>query len=80
MNPRSVEGLTGLGNTLYTVGDYTRAGVYYGKANEIDPAAPAPMVGLASVASTSTVPTTPSRPINACWPKVRTISSWLRRP
>jgi Flp pilus assembly protein TadD len=49
-NPRSVEGLTGLGNTLYTVGDYTRAGVYYAKANEIDHAAPAPMIGLARVA------------------------------
>jgi Flp pilus assembly protein TadD len=49
-NPRSVEGLTGLGNTLYAVGDYTRAGVFYGKASEIDHAAPAPLIGLARVA------------------------------
>ena len=49
-DPRSVEGLTGLGNTLYAVGDFTRAGVYYDHASKIDPAAAAPLIGLARVA------------------------------
>lgn len=49
-NPQSVEALTGLGNTLYSVGDFTRAGVYYNKANAIDKSAPAPLIGIARVA------------------------------
>ncbi|MEZ2309386.1 tetratricopeptide repeat protein [Paraburkholderia sp. RCC_158] len=49
-NPRSVEGLTGLGNTLYAVGDYTRAGVYYDHASAVDANAPAPLIGHARVA------------------------------
>jgi Flp pilus assembly protein TadD len=49
-NPRSVEALTGLGNTLYAVGDFTRAGVYYSRAVAIDPSAPAPLIGSARVA------------------------------
>jgi Flp pilus assembly protein TadD len=49
-NPNSVEALTGLGNTLYSVGDFTRAGVYYNKANAIDKKAPAPLIGIARVA------------------------------
>ncbi|CAD6552913.1 hypothetical protein LMG28727_05443 [Paraburkholderia kirstenboschensis] len=49
-NPRSVQGLTGLGNTLYAVGDYTRAGVYYDHASEADANAPAPLIGHARVA------------------------------
>ncbi|QSN62999.1 MULTISPECIES: lipopolysaccharide assembly protein LapB [unclassified Caballeronia] len=49
-NPNSVEALTGLGNALYTVGDFTRAGVYYNKASAIDKSAPAPLIGAARVA------------------------------
>ncbi|WP_246217066.1 tetratricopeptide repeat protein [Paraburkholderia panacisoli] len=49
-DPRSVEGLTGLGNTLYAVGDFTRAAVYYDHASKSDPAAAAPLIGLARVA------------------------------
>ncbi|WP_240655706.1 tetratricopeptide repeat protein [Paraburkholderia phosphatilytica] len=49
-NPNSVEGLTGLGNTLYTVGDYTRAGVYYEHASAADPKALPPLIGSARVA------------------------------
>lgn len=49
-DPRSVPGLTGLGNTLYAVGDYTRAGVYYDKASAIDPTAGMPLIGSARVA------------------------------
>lgn len=49
-DPRSVDGLTGLGNTLYAVGDFTRAGVYYEHAAQIDQAAPAPLIGIARVA------------------------------
>ncbi|GAB5095167.1 tetratricopeptide repeat protein [Caballeronia sp. LP006] len=49
-NPRSVEAMTGLGNTLYSVGDFTRAGVYYSKAAAIDGNAPAPLIGMARVA------------------------------
>jgi Flp pilus assembly protein TadD len=49
-DPRSVPALTGLGNTLYAVGDFTRAGVYYKRANKIEPAAVAPLIGIARVA------------------------------
>lgn len=49
-DPRSVAGLTGLGNTLYAVGDFTRAGVYYQRATQIDPANTAPLIGIARVA------------------------------
>jgi Flp pilus assembly protein TadD len=46
----SVPGLTGLGNTLYAVGDFTRAGVYFEKASRIEPANAAPLIGMARVA------------------------------
>jgi len=49
-DPKSVPGLTGLGDTLYAVGDYTRAGVYYQRASSFDPAAEAPLIGIARVA------------------------------
>ena len=49
-DPHSVAGLTGLGNTLYTVGDFTRAGVYYDRASKADANATAPLIGLARVA------------------------------
>jgi Flp pilus assembly protein TadD len=49
-DPTSVPGLTGLGDTLYAVGDFTRAGVYYQKASSFDPAAVAPLIGIARVA------------------------------
>lgn len=49
-NPRSVAGLTGLGSTLYAVGDFTRAGVYYDRASKIDPTAVGPKIGVARVA------------------------------
>jgi Flp pilus assembly protein TadD len=49
-DPKSVAGLTGLGNTLYTVGDFTRAGVYYERASQIEPTAVSPMIGIARVA------------------------------
>jgi Flp pilus assembly protein TadD len=49
-DPTSVPGLTGLGDTLYAVGDFTRAGVYYQKASGFDPAAVAPLIGIARVA------------------------------
>jgi Flp pilus assembly protein TadD len=49
-DPHSVAGLTGLGNTLYAVGDFTRAGVYYNRASQIDANALAPLMGLARVA------------------------------
>jgi Flp pilus assembly protein TadD len=49
-NPRSVAGLTGLGDTLYAVGDFTRAVVYYQKAHAIDHSAVAPMIGIARTA------------------------------
>jgi Flp pilus assembly protein TadD len=49
-DPKSVAGLTGLGNTLYTVGDFTRAGVYYDRASQTEPTAIAPMIGIARVA------------------------------
>ncbi len=49
-NPGSVPGLTGLGNTLYAVGDFTRAGVYYDRASKIDPTAVGPKIGVARVA------------------------------
>jgi Flp pilus assembly protein TadD len=49
-NPNSVAGTTGLGNTLYAVGDFTRAGVYYDRAIKVDAAAVPPMIGSARVA------------------------------
>lgn len=49
-DPRSVAGLTGLGNTLYAVGDFTRAGVYYQRASAIDAANTGPLIGIARVA------------------------------
>jgi Flp pilus assembly protein TadD len=49
-DPKSVPGLTGLGNTLYAVGDYTRADVYYQRASKEDPSANAPLIGAARVA------------------------------
>jgi Flp pilus assembly protein TadD len=49
-DPKSVPGLTGLGNTLYAVGDYTRANVYYQRASQSDPNATAPLIGSARVA------------------------------
>lgn len=49
-NPDSVEALTGLGNTLYAVGDDTRAGVYYAKASKLDAQSLAPLIGLGRVA------------------------------
>jgi Flp pilus assembly protein TadD len=49
-DPTSVPGLTGLGDTLYAVGDFTRAGVYYQKASSFDPAAVGPRIGIARVA------------------------------
>jgi Flp pilus assembly protein TadD len=49
-NPNSVPGLAGLGDTLYAVGDFTRAGVYYSRTNKIDPNAEPPLIGLGRVA------------------------------
>jgi len=49
-DPKSVPGLTGLGDTLYAVGDFTRAGVYYQRASSFNPAAVAPLIGIARVA------------------------------
>ncbi|MDQ7981733.1 tetratricopeptide repeat protein [Paraburkholderia sp. SARCC-3016] len=49
-DPRSVAGLTGLGDTLYAVGDFTRAAVYYERARQVDAAAIAPTIGAARVA------------------------------
>lgn len=49
-DPKSVSGLTGLGNTLYAVGDFTRAGVYYQRASSFEPTAAAPLIGVARVA------------------------------
>lgn len=49
-DPRSVAGLTGLGDTLYAVGDFTRAGVYYERAVQVEPKAVQPMIGIARVA------------------------------
>lgn len=49
-DPNSVPGLTGLGDTLYAAGDYTRAGVYYDKALALDPKTPLAMLGDARVA------------------------------
>ena len=49
-DPNSVPGLTGLGSTLYAVGDYTRAGVYFERASKLDPQAIGPLVGIARVA------------------------------
>lgn len=49
-NPNSVAALNGLGNTLYTVGDFTRAGVYFDRASKIDANAREPRIGLARVA------------------------------
>jgi Flp pilus assembly protein TadD len=49
-DPKSSAGLTGLGNTMYAVGDSTRAGVYYARANQTEPKALGPLIGLARVA------------------------------
>ena len=49
-NPQSVPGLTGLGDTLYAVADYTRADVYYHKAISFDPRAVPALIGTARVA------------------------------
>ena len=49
-NPKSIPALTGLGNTLYAVGDFTRAGVYFDRASQIDPDATEPKIGMARVA------------------------------
>jgi Flp pilus assembly protein TadD len=49
-DPNSVPGLTGLGDTLYAMGDYTRASVYYDKALALDPKIPPAMLGNARVA------------------------------
>jgi Flp pilus assembly protein TadD len=49
-DPKSVSGLTGLGNTLYAVGDFTRAGVYYQRASSFAPTAAEPLIGVARVA------------------------------
>jgi Flp pilus assembly protein TadD len=49
-DPKSIPGLTGLGDTLYAVGDFTRAGVYYQRASAVDADAPAPLIGIARVA------------------------------
>jgi Flp pilus assembly protein TadD len=49
-DPKSVPGMTGLGNTLYAVGDFTRADVYYQRASKEDPNATAPLIGQARVA------------------------------
>ncbi|MGI4858657.1 MAG: tetratricopeptide repeat protein [Janthinobacterium lividum] len=49
-DPNSVPGLTGLGNTLYSVGDFTRAGVYFEQASRISPDDPTPLLGIARVA------------------------------
>ncbi|SOE94087.1 Flp pilus assembly protein TadD, contains TPR repeats [Burkholderia sp. D7] len=49
-DPHSVAGLTGLGNTLYAVGDFTRAGVYYQRASQLDATNTAPLIGIARVA------------------------------
>ncbi|WP_244816340.1 tetratricopeptide repeat protein [Caballeronia sp. Lep1P3] len=49
-DPNSVPGLTGLGSTLYAVGDYTRAGVYFERASKLDAQAIAPLVGIGRVA------------------------------
>jgi Flp pilus assembly protein TadD len=49
-DPKSVPALTGLGNALYAVGDYTRAGVYYQRASQADARATAPLIGIARVA------------------------------
>jgi Flp pilus assembly protein TadD len=49
-DPKSIPATTGLGDTLYAVGDFTRAGVYYQRASGIDPDAMAPLIGVARVA------------------------------
>jgi Flp pilus assembly protein TadD len=49
-NPDSVPALTGLGDTLYVEGDYTRANVYYNKALSLDPKSLPAMTGNARVA------------------------------
>jgi Flp pilus assembly protein TadD len=49
-NPNSAPALNGLGNTLYQVGDYTRAAVYYQRASQADPQALEPMIGTARTA------------------------------
>lgn len=49
-DPHSVPALTGLGDTLYAVGDYTRAKVYYDKALSFDPKFVPALLGNARVA------------------------------
>ena len=49
-NPKSVPGLIGLGDTLYAVGDYTRANVDYQRALQVDPTAYGALIGSARVA------------------------------
>ena len=49
-NPDSVDGLVGLGDTLYAVGDFTRAGVLYDHAHQLAPDAIEPMVDRGRIA------------------------------
>ncbi|CAM2152898.1 conserved exported protein of unknown function [Pararobbsia alpina] len=49
-DPKSVPGLTGLGDTLYAVGDFTRSGVQYERALQVDPTFYPAMLGAARVA------------------------------
>jgi Flp pilus assembly protein TadD len=49
-NPDSVEGLVGLGDTLYAVGDFTRAGVLYDHAHQLAPDAIEPMINRGRIA------------------------------
>ncbi|WP_347558139.1 tetratricopeptide repeat protein [Robbsia sp. KACC 23696] len=49
-NPDSVEGLVGLGDTLYAVGDFTRAGVLYDRAHQLAPEALEPMINRGRIA------------------------------
>ncbi len=48
-DPRSVAGLTGLGDTLYAAGDLTRASVYYDRAVAIEPNSVPALLGRARV-------------------------------
>ncbi|MBN3726366.1 tetratricopeptide repeat protein [Burkholderia sp. Ac-20379] len=48
-DPRSVTGMTGLGDTLYLAGDLTRAAVYYDKALAEDPRSVPALSGRARV-------------------------------
>ncbi|WP_429500205.1 tetratricopeptide repeat protein [Robbsia andropogonis] len=49
-NPDSVEGLVGLGDTLYAVGDFTRAAVLYEHAHQLAPNELEPIVDLGRIA------------------------------